>query len=255
VADPRSAPVLPSRILVLGATSGIATAVMRLLAARGASFFLVARDPLKLAAVEMDLRTRGAASVESRVLDLNDTASHPEVLTEAASSLGAIDLAFLAHGVLGNQAEGESSYPAAAHVLQTNLLSAVSLITWLANYFQAAGQGTLAVLSSVAGDRGRKSNYIYGASKAGLNTFLDGVRNRVDRSGVHVLTLRPGYIATQMTAHVDHNPLFATPERAARLILRAIEKRKDIAYIPPFWAAILFVVRCIPEAIFKKLDY
>lgn len=230
-------------------------AVMRLLAARGASFFLVARNPDKLAAVEMDLRTRGAASVESRVLDLDDTPRHPALLADAANSLGAIDLAFLAHGVLGSHKEGESSYAAAAAVLQTNLLSAVSLITWLANYFQATGQGTLAVLSSVAGDRGRKSNYIYGASKAGLNVFLDGVRNRIDRSGVHVLTIRPGYIATPMTAHIEPNLLFATPQHAATLILRAIEKRKDIAYIPPFWAAILFAVRCVPESIFKKLDY
>lgn len=255
MADSRSGPALPSRILVLGATSGIATAVMRLLAARGANFFLVARDPQKLTAVEMDLRTRGAASVESRVADLDDTSDHPALLADAASSLGVIDLAFLAHGVLGDQKEGESSYTAAAAVLQTNLLSAVSLITWLANYFQATKQGTLAVLSSVAGDRGRRSNYIYGASKAGLNVFLDGVRNRIDRSGVHVLTIRPGYVATPMTAHIEPNLLFVTPQHAATLILRAIAKRKDIAYIPRFWATIMLAVRSVPESIFKKLNY
>lgn len=245
----------PSRVLVLGATSGIAIAVARLLAARGANFFLVARNAQKLNAVAMDLKTRGAASIESRVLDLNDTASHPDLLADAANSLGFIDLAFLAHGVRGSQKEAESSYAAAAAVFQTNLLSAVSLITWLANYFEASKQGTLAVLSSVAGERGRRSNYVYGATKGGLNIFLDGVRNRIDRSGVNVLTIRPGYVATPMTADMEPNLLFASPQQAAREILRAIAKRKDIAYIPPFWAAILFVVRRIPESIFKKLNY
>jgi decaprenylphospho-beta-D-erythro-pentofuranosid-2-ulose 2-reductase len=255
VAESPAVSTSPSRVLVLGATSGIAIAVMRLLAARGASFFLVARNAQKLNAVEMDLKTRGATFVESRVLDLNDAPSHPTMLADAASSLGFIDLAFLAHGVLGVQAEVESSYAAAAAIFQTNLLSTVSLITWLANYFEASGQGTLAVLSSVAGDRGRRSNYAYGASKAGLNVFLDGVRNRIDRSGVQVLTIRPGYVDTPMTAGMEPNMLFTSPQRAARDILRAIAKRKDIAYVPRYWAAILFVVRCIPESIFKKLNY
>ena len=245
----------PSRVLILGATSGIAIAVARLLTARGASFFLVARDSEKLRAVELDLRTRGAASVDCRVLNLNDTASHPAMLADAASSLGFIDLAFLAHGILGNQAETESSFPAAAAILETNLLSAVSLITWLANYFEASGQGTLAVLSSVAGDRGRRSNYIYGASKAGLNAMLAGVRNRIDRSGVNVLTIKPGWVDTPMTAGIEPNLLFVSPDRAARDILRAIAKRKDIAYVPGFWAVIMFVVRCLPESVFKRLNY
>ncbi len=244
-----------SHVLILGATSGIAIAFARLLIARGASLFLVARDPEKLRAVEMDLRTRGTASVESRVLDLNDTASHPALLADAVNTLGVIDLAFLAHGILGDQAETESSFPAAAAVLETNLLSAASLITWLANYFEANGRGTLAVLSSVAGDRGRRSNYIYGASKAGLNTLLAGVRNRIDRSGVNVLTIKPGWVDTPMTAGIEPNLLFVSPQRAARDILRAIVKRKDVAYVPRFWAVIMFIVRCLPESVFKRLNY
>ncbi len=250
----KESPLL-SRVLILGATSGIAIAFARLLTARGASFFLVARDPEKLRAVEMDLKTRGAASVESRVLDLNDIASHPALLDDAVNALGVIDLAFIAHGVLGKQAETESSFPAAAAVLETNLLSAASLITWLANYFETNGKGTLAVLSSVAGDRGRRSNYVYGASKAGLNTLLAGVRNRIDRSGVNVLTIKPGWVDTPMTAGIEPNLLFVSPQRAARDILRAIVKRKDVAYVPRFWAVIMFVVRCLPESVFKRLNY
>jgi decaprenylphospho-beta-D-erythro-pentofuranosid-2-ulose 2-reductase len=255
VSESRNETTVPSRVLILGATSGIAIALARLLTARGASFFLVARDPEKLRAVEMDLKTRGAASVESRVMDLNDTANHPALLADAAHALGVIDLSFLAHGILGNQAETESSFPAAAAVLETNLLSAASLITWLANYFEARGEGTLAVLSSVAGDRGRRSNYVYGASKAGLNTLMAGVRNRIDRSGVNVLTIKPGWVDTPMTAGIDPNPLFVSPQRAARGILRAIVKRKDVVYVPRFWAVIMFVVRSLPESLFKRLNY
>jgi decaprenylphospho-beta-D-erythro-pentofuranosid-2-ulose 2-reductase len=161
---------------------------------------------------------------------------------------------FLAHGVLGDQAEAEKNYAAAEAILRTNFLSAVSLVTWLANYFESERRGAIAVISSVAGDRGRKSNYVYGASKGGLDIFLDGVRNRIDRAGVHVLTIKPGFVATPMTAHLPKNALFAEPARVAKHIVRAIEKRKDVAYVPPFWALIMLVVRNIPRRIFKKMN-
>ena len=138
--------------------------------------------------------------------------------------------------------------------LRTNFLSAVSLITWLSNYFESTRQGTLAVISSVAGDRGRKSNYVYGASKGALNIFLDGVRNRVDRAGVQVLTIRPGFVSTPMTAHLPQGPLFASPARVADGILKAIAQRKDVLYVPGFWALIMWVIRNIPQSIFKKLN-
>ncbi len=223
---------LPNRILVLGATSAIAAGVMRPLAEQGARFYLVARGPEKLKAVANDLQTRGASAVFTRIMDLDDTATHEAMLTEAAEKLETIDLALLAHGVLGNQEHDQVNYAATEAILRTNFLSAVSLITWLANYFESTHQGTLAVISSVAGDRGRKSNYIYGASKGALNIFLEGVRNRIDRSGVHVLTIKPGFVATPMTAHLPQNGLFAHPSVVGRGILKAIEKRKDVAYVP-----------------------
>lgn len=249
-----SSKVLPSRILVLGATSAIAMAVSSQLAKQGAHFFLVARNPDKLDAVRRDLLTRGAGAVTAQPMDLNDTAAHPKMLAAAVQALGAIDLALIAHGVLGDQELAQASYPAAEAILQTNFLSAVSLITWLANHFESAHQGTLAVISSVAGDRGRKSNYVYGASKGALNIFLDGVRNRIDRAGVHVLTIRPGFVATPMTAHLPHGPLFASPVQVAKGILKAIAQRKDVTYVPGFWAPIMFVIRAIPGSIFKKLN-
>jgi short-subunit dehydrogenase len=244
----------PRRVLALGATSAIAEATLRLMAEQGASFFLVARNAAKLAAVSADLLTRGAGAVGGQVADLDDTAGHPALLSRAVATLGGIDVALVAHGVLGDQPEAERDYGAAEAVLRTNFLSAVSLVTWLANYFETERRGTIAVISSVAGDRGRRSNYVYGASKGGLNVFLDGVRNRIDRAGVQVLTIKPGFVATPMTAHLRQNALFAQPSAVAGCILRAIDRRRDVAYAPPFWGLIMLVVRSVPRRIFKKLN-
>lgn len=245
---------LPRRVLVLGATSGIAIATCRILAEQGASLYLVARNEDKLAVVAGDLDTRGAAYVGTRIADLDDTAGHPAMLAEAINSLGGLDVAYIAHGVLGDQAGAEADFAVAEAILHTNFMSAVSVCTWLANYFVKQGAGTLAVLSSVAGDRGRKSNYVYGASKGALNIFLEGLRNRVDREGVNVLTIKPGPTLTPMTEHMPNAKKFATPEKVAAEILRAIEKRKDVVYVPGMWAIIMFVIRSIPEPIFKKLN-
>lgn len=245
---------LPSNVLVLGATSAIAIGVMRPLAVRGANFYLVARNAEKLNAVASDLRTRGAGSVAIRIMDLDDTSVHEAMLVEAMEKLGKIQMALLAHGVLGDQDAAQSHYAVAEAILRTNFLSAVSLITWLANYFEGTRQGTLAVISSVAGDRGRKSNYVYGASKGALNIFLDGVRNRIDRTGVHVLTIKPGFVATPMTAHLPQNGLFADPSIVGRGILKAVSVGKDVAYVPPIWALIMLIIRSIPNFIFKKLN-
>ncbi len=250
----RSATPRISNVLVLGATSAIAAATCRLLAVPSTRFVLVARSRTKLEAVAADLRTRGAGAVSIVALDLNETAAHPELMAHSVAALGSIDLALIAHGILGDQQQAEAGYREAEAVLQTNLLSTVSAVTWLANYFEARKQGCLAVISSVAGDRGRKSNYVYGASKGALNIFLEGVRNRVDRHGVQVLTIKPGFVATPMTAHLPQGPLFARPAVIGRGILRAIEQRRDVVYLPGFWAPIMWIIRSIPERIFKKMN-
>jgi len=244
----------PVRMLVLGATSAIAMATMRIYAARGASFYLVARNEEKLQAVAADLHVRGAAAVHTCVLDLDDTGRHVAMLLEAKDKLEQIEVALIAHGVLGDQLAGEKDYQVAEQILRTNLLSTVSLITWLANDFEQRKGGTIAVISSVAGDRGRKMNYVYGTSKAALSTFLQGVRNRVDRHGVKVITIKPGFVATPMTAHLQGGILFATPERVGRGIAGAIDGGKDVVYVPGYWRLIMGVVRSIPERIFKRLN-
>jgi short-subunit dehydrogenase len=246
------------RVLILGATSGIAMTAARLLAEEGASLYLAARNHDRLSVIAADLRLRNANYVAETVIDLDNTALHPTLVADAIKQLGGIDVVLLAHGILGDQEDAEQHYAAAEAVLRTNLLSAVSLLTLLANYFVQQKAGCLAVITSVAGDRGRKSNYIYGTSKGALNIFLDGLRNRIDREGVHVLTIRPGFVSTAMTAHLPpaqlKSPLFASPQTVAAGILRAIEKRKDVVYLPWFWAIIMLIIRNIPNRLFKKLN-
>ncbi|WP_433968076.1 SDR family oxidoreductase [Tunturiibacter gelidiferens] len=251
---PQSTSTTTRKILVLGATSGIAEATCRIWASQGASLFLVARNAEKLAAVAADLKTRGASYIDTAVADLDDTDQHPSLLAHAINSLTGMDIAYLAHGVLGDQTEAERDFNTAAHILHTNFMAPVSLLTWLANFCVQRRSGTLAVISSVAGDRGRKSNYVYGSSKAGLSAFLGGLRNRVDREGVTVLTIKPGPVKTAMTAGMPKSEKFADVDSVAESIVSAIDKRRDILYVPFQWQPIMFIIRNIPERIFKKLN-
>jgi short-subunit dehydrogenase len=242
----------PKKILVLGATSGIAEACVRLWAARGDALFLVARNEQRLNTVAADAGVRGASYVGLAAADLNDTSAHPALLAHAAESLGGIEIAFLAFGVLGDAED--HSFAAAAPVLHTNLIAASSAVLWLAEYFVPRHAGTLAVLSSVAGDRGRKSNYVYGASKAGLSALVDGLRNRIDREGVRVMTIKPGPVRTAMTESMKGSAKFADVEKVAAMLVAAIDKGTDVVYVPGTWRVIMSVIRLIPESVFKKLN-
>jgi decaprenylphospho-beta-D-erythro-pentofuranosid-2-ulose 2-reductase len=245
---------VPKRILVLGATSGIAEACIRLWADRGDCLYLVARNADRLAVVAADAKTRGASQADSAVANLDDVAAHPEVLAHAINALGGLDVAFLALGVLGDQAEAERSAAVAGQILHTNFTAPVSLLTWLANYTAQRHAGTLAVLSSVAGERGRKSNYVYGSSKAGLTAFVDGLRNRIDRDGVRVMTIKPGPVKTAMTEGMKGSGKFADVEAVAATLVKAIDKGADVVYVPGQWRIIMAVIRMIPESVFKKLN-
>ncbi len=241
------------KVLVLGATSAIAQATVRLLSARGVALYLVGRHAERLEAVARDARTRGASRVETEVLDLDDLSQHEALVARAEAALGGLDGALLAHGILGDQAQAQGSYAETEKVLRTNFLSAVSLLTPLANRFESQRTGTLVVISSVAGDRGRQSNYVYGASKGALTVFLQGLRNRLAPAGVAVVTVKPGFVDTPMTAAVKKNPLFASPEAVARGLLRAVDAGRDEVYLPDFWRPIMFLIRGIPERVFKRL--
>ncbi len=252
---PRDLSHTPKKYLVLGATSGIAEATCRIWAAEGANIFLVGRSADKLNAVAADLRVRGAAFVDIAVADLDDLAQHPDLMAHAITQLGGLDVAYLAFGILGDQPQAEVDAAHAEQILHTNFTAPVSMLTWLANFCVKQGHGTLAVLSSVAGDRGRKSNYVYGSSKAGLTAFVDGLRNRVDREGVHVLTIKPGPVGTAMTAGMPGAEKMADPEKVAATIAKAIAAGKGgILYVPGIWWPIMTVIKAIPDSIFKKLN-
>lgn len=245
----------PKRYLVLGATSGIAEATCRIWAAEGANIFLVGRSEDKLRAMAGDLRVRGAAFVDVGVADLDKLEDHAALLAHAITQLGGLDVAYLAFGILGEQPKAETDVAHAEQIIHTNLTAPVSMLTWLANFCVKQGRGTLAVLSSVAGDRGRKSNYVYGASKAGLTAFVDGLRNRIDREGVAVLTIKPGPVKTAMTAGMAGSEKFADVNAVAKDIANAIAKGEGgVMYVPAKWRPIMAVVRAIPDSVFKKLN-
>jgi short-subunit dehydrogenase len=240
-------------ILIIGATSGMAEAAARLFAADKARLFLIARNAEKLALIAANLRDLGAESVWTESADLTDDSRHGELLEQAQKSLGRIDAALIAHGSLGNQKACEQNYAQTEQELRVNFLSPVSLCTHLANILERQGGGTIAVISSVAGERGRQSNYVYGAAKGGLTRFLEGLRNRLAPKGVAVVSLIPGFVDTPMTANLKKGPLFASAAKAGAIIHRAIQRKRDVVYVPGFWRLIMLIIKSIPEGIFKKL--
>lgn len=240
-------------ILIVGATSAIAEATARRFAQEGDRLYLVARNPERLAAVASDLKTRGATPVETMVLDANDTTKHSELITQAETMMGGLDTILIAHGTLSDQKACESSFDETLKELQTNCLSVISLLTYVANRFEAQKHGIIVVISSVAGDRGRQSNYVYGTAKGAVSIFLQGLRNRLSRSGVTVITIKPGFVDTPMTASFRKGKLWASPEKISEGIYRAIKRKSDVVYLPWFWKWVMLAIRMIPELTFKKL--
>lgn len=239
-------------VLIIGATSAIAEATARLYARDGGKLFLIARNEERLKTLANDLTIRGAASIDFHHMDINAIDQHPMVLDRAFETLGSIEIVLIAHGTLPDQAACENSVATTLAEINTNAISTLSLLTHIANKMETQQGGTIAVITSVAGERGRQSNYVYGAAKGMLSIFLQGLRHRLDKSAVQVLDIRPGFVDTPMTAQFKKGLLWAQPERIARDIVRGIEKRKYRIYTPFFWAFIMFIIRNIPEAIFKK---
>jgi decaprenylphospho-beta-D-erythro-pentofuranosid-2-ulose 2-reductase len=241
------------RVMIIGATSAIAGETARAYAEEGARLFLTGRNAAKLAAVGDDLRVRGAAQVDTAVLDVSQISRHREVIDSAIAALGGLDVALIAHGTLPDQVGCQQRVADAIEALHVNFTATIALLTELANYFEGQRSGCIAVIASVAGDRGRQSNYVYGAAKGGVERFLQGLRNRLYRSGVAVVTIKPGLVATPMTAAMKQSPLFASAHRVGQSIHRAIERRRDVVYIPWFWRPVMAVIKSFPERIFKRL--
>ena len=242
------------KILIIGATSAIAQACAKRFAAQGHSLYLLARNSSQLESLAQDLRVRGAAAVHCATFEANALDTHKAILEQVKTELHGLDRVLIAHGTLSDQQACEQSVAITLQELQTNALSVIALLTLLANHFEQQRHGSIAVIGSVAGDRGRQSNYIYGTAKGALSIFLQGLRNRLHKSGVQVLTIKPGFVETPMTAAFPKGPLWATPEKVAQDIDKAIMKNKDVLYTPGFWRLIMLIIKSVPEQIFKRLS-
>ena len=240
------------RVLVVGATSAIATAVMRRYARLGARLFVIGRrgDALEVAAA--DLRVRGAREVESTLLDVNDLERHRAVLDAVWSKWAGLDVVLLAHGTLPDQSSAQGSVEETLASFDTNGRSVIALLTDLANRFELQGSGVIGVISSPAGDRGRASNYVYGAAKAAVTNFASGLRHRLYGKGVRVVTILPGFVDTPMTAAFPKGPLWASPDRVAGDIVCALQRRNGTLYTPWFWRLIMLIVIHLPERLFLR---
>jgi short-subunit dehydrogenase len=244
------------RIVVLGATSGIALEVQRRLARDGRELLLVARSPQRLAEVQADLLVRGARQVVTYSANLGSIPQHAGVFEFARRTFPDFDTVLLAYGSMYDQKEVETSVDLLLDELQVNFVSATAILTLFAADLERRNMGCIAAITSVAGDRGRRSNYVYGSAKGGLTLFLQGLRSRLHPAGVRVITVKPGPVQTPMTDHLSNSSRFADPEAVARDIVRALEQRApEVLYTPRIWRYVMSVVRHIPETIFKRLAF
>ena len=244
---------MSQNIVIIGATSAIAQATLKMYAEQNNNLFLVARNSEQLNVIAEDAKIRGANQVETYALDLTQLDQHVSLIENIYQVYPQVDIVLIAHGTLPNQPACEKDLELTLHEIQINGLSTISLLTLLANRFESQKSGSIAVITSVAGDRGRQSNYVYGAAKSLVSTFLQGLRNRLNDSNVQVLDIKPGFVDTPMTAEFKKGALWAKPEQIAASIIKAIISNKNTLYTPWFWWGIMFIIRSIPEFIFKKL--
>lgn len=213
---------------------------------------MVGRNEQQLQAISDDLNARGASDASYMIAELADSSKHEALYSVLSES--DFDIALIAYGSLGSQSAGEDDASLALKELEVNFTSACSHLTYLAKYFRKRKAGKIAVITSVAGDRGRKSNYIYGSAKSGLIAFVQGLRNSLHEHGISVTDIRPGFVSSPMTEHLKQGILFVKPEAIATGIVSAIASGKDVIYVPWFWKIIMLVIRSIPERLFKRLS-
>jgi short-subunit dehydrogenase len=241
-------------VLILGATSAIASALAREFAAHKFDLVLGGRDREELSARASDLSLRWGVRAGTLLFDVLDRETHAASLQAyLAESGNTLAGAVVCIGHLGDQAKGQSDWEEARLILETNFTGCVSALNILANHFESKRAGFICAVSSVAGDRGRQSNYLYGAAKGGLSVYLEGLRNRLFAAGVKVITVKPGFVDTRMTYGRSGMFLVASPEKVAAGMFRAIVKGQEVVYLPWFWRGIMVVVKSIPEVIFKRM--
>ena len=244
------------RVAIFGATSGIAAALGRRFALAGARIALIGRDGEAIEAAGRDLTVRGAAEIVRIHADFSELDRLPEIAEAAWRAFAGLDIAVIAYGTLPEQSDLDADPQQAVAMLSLNFVSPSVLAGHLAGHFEAQRAGTLALITSVAGDRGRKSNYFYGAAKGGLQLLAEGLRHRLHPAGVQVLDIRPGFVTTRMTDHLARGGfLWADPDRVAADIERAIARGRAVLYTPWFWRGILAIVRALPRPLFHRTSF
>jgi decaprenylphospho-beta-D-erythro-pentofuranosid-2-ulose 2-reductase len=239
-------------VLIVGATSGIGRAVARAWAEAGHDLVLAGRDEEELRAQAADIELWLGVRVATVRFDATEFESHAQIFESAARAFDGLDAVVVCHGYLVPQAEAARDFGEARRVIDANFTSAVSVLNLAADYFEPRGRGTIVAITSVAGDRGRQSNYIYGSAKAGLQTYLEGLRHRLFRSGAKVVDVRPGFVDTGMTWGLPGVFLAATPQRVGRDIYRAARRGRSVVYTPWFWRWIMAIVRRLPRFLFHR---
>jgi decaprenylphospho-beta-D-erythro-pentofuranosid-2-ulose 2-reductase len=244
----------PQSVLALGGGSEIGLAILRrLVGRRTKTVILAGREPEALKPAADELTGLGATTVEVVAFDALHTASHPGFVDDVFDRYGDLDLVLLAFGVLGDQAEAEADPQAALEVIRTNFLGAVSVALPVAARLRAQGHGTLMVLSSVAAEQARRANFVYGSSKAGLDTFCQGLGDALVGSGARVMIVRPGFVHTKMTAGRPPAPFATTPEQVADAVVRGLEKGDEVVWAPPVLRYAMSGLRHLPRSIFRRL--
>lgn len=226
-----------------------------LYANENSSFFLVARDRVKLKSVSNELISIGAKRVEISEFNALNPESIDKTIDRCLSVFPDIDGVLVAHGILPDQEECESNYDAIEEAFEVNLLSVLKITTKMANHFEKRGEGFIGAISSIAGERGRQKNYIYGSTKGALTTYLSGLRQRMHNKGVIVLTIIPGVIDTPMTSKFPDRFFYVKPQKIAKKIKKAIEKDREVIYCPNYWKYIMLLIKIIPERIFKHFNF
>jgi short-subunit dehydrogenase len=239
-------------VLILGATSAIARATAAAFAARGTALYLASRDLDELARIAADLRLRYNVEVRHGLFDAEATETHEDFFQGVIGQMPNLSGVVLAFGYLGDQ-QAARDFKLGAKIIASNFTGAASILSYCANYFEPLQRGFIIGISSVAGDRGRQSNYVYGTAKGALSLYLQGLRNRLFASGVRVITIKPGFVDTAMTYGLPGLFLVASPQAIGERVVRALDKSADVVYLPWFWRYIMLIIRHIPEPIFKRL--
>lgn len=243
------------KVLILGGTSPIARLLALKFAAMGAHLYIASRDEAEGARIAHDIQVRSSVRVRGGKFDAADFASHANLIDRASEALGGLDGVVLCFGTLGDEDQAQVDATAALATIAQNFTGAVSLLTIAAQKLEAQGTGFIVVIGSVAGDRGRKRNYVYGSAKGALHLFVQGLRARLSKTKVHVMTVILGTVDTRMTWGREGTMFTVSPERAADLIFEAWRKKRDVVYVPSFWRPIMAVVRAIPERFFKRASF